>query len=362
MRASTPCIQTNTSPQFSGIRFFYDSADEILDQYAIIRSADKSVPEDTLSFVSEVVEDSGDYGRAFIGTVQASELGRLYTAHKRRLFEGNVRFFIGAKKGGINERIIETAKNSPGVFWALNNGITIAAHTCEKEAKRKYRLTRFSIVNGCQTTVCLDAAGSPASAKVLTRVVAAKPAIITDIVRYNNTQNPVKIWAVRSVDPVQERLRESFKTISMQYAPKQEGSRRKRDSHTIMELDKTAQYLASGHIETLIDAVKEKQELFDRHYQRLFPHNVDAEHVYLYWLLGTKTDEERQKQLLACGSDRVTSALLGVSGTYWGVYCSSRLVESLNRSPLGISIDRMARQEVQNALIKYAIAGLQLYT
>ena len=36
MRASTPCIQTNTSPQFSGIRFFYDSADEILDQYAII--------------------------------------------------------------------------------------------------------------------------------------------------------------------------------------------------------------------------------------------------------------------------------------------------------------------------------------
>ena len=164
--------------------------------------------EDTISFVSEVVEDAGDYGRAFIGTVQASELGRLYAAHKRRLFEGNVRFFIGARKGGINERMIETARNHPGVFWALNNGITIAAHTCEREAKRKYRLTRFSIVNGCQTTVCLDAAGSPANAKVLTRVVAAKPAIITDIVRYNNTQNPVKSWAVRSVDPVQERLRE----------------------------------------------------------------------------------------------------------------------------------------------------------
>ena len=55
--------------------------------------------------------------------------------------------------------------------------------------------------------------------------------------------------------------------------------------------------MASGNVETLIDAVKEKQELFDRHYQRLFPHNVDAERVYLYWLLGTQTDEERQKQL-----------------------------------------------------------------
>ena len=29
------------------------------------------MPEDTLSFVSDVVEDSGDYGRAFIGTVEA---------------------------------------------------------------------------------------------------------------------------------------------------------------------------------------------------------------------------------------------------------------------------------------------------
>ena len=298
------CTQANATPRFSGIRFFYDAVDEILDQYAVLRSADKSVPEDTITFVSEVVEDAGDYGRAFIGNVQASELGRLYATHKKRLFEGNVRFFIGARKGGINERMIETARNSPGVFWALNNGITIAAHTCEREAKHKYRLTRFSIVNGCQTTVSLDAAGSPANAKVLTRVVAAKPAIITDIVRYNNTQNPVKIWAVRSVDPVQERLRESLKTIRMQYAPKQEGSLRKRDSKTIMELDKTAQYLASGHTETLIDAVKEKQELFDRHYQRLFPHNVDAEHVYLYWLLGTQIDEERQKQLVACSSDR----------------------------------------------------------
>lgn len=58
----------------------------------------------------------------------------------------------------------------------------------------------------------------------------------------------------------------------------------------------------------------------------------------------------------------MTSALLGVSGTYWGVHCSGRLVEKLNRSPLGIPIAKMARHEFQNALRKYAVAGLQLYT
>ena len=231
-----------------------------------------------------------------MGSVQASELGRLYKSYGNRLFEGNVRLFIGARKGGINERMIEIAKESPGVFWALNNGITIVADTCKNLKEKTYKLTRFSIVNGCQTTVSLSNAGAPAEAKVLMRVVAAKPAILTDIVRYNNTQNPVKIWAVRSVDPVQERLREAFKAIDVQYAPKQEGRRRK-DSKTIMELDRTAQYLAAGDSETLIDSVKEKQELFDRHYQRLFPHDLCAERVYLYWLLGNQADEARQEKL-----------------------------------------------------------------
>lgn len=76
-------------------------------------------------------EDVGDYGRSLVSSVNAAELGRLYAVHKRQLFEGNVRFFIGARKGGINERMIETAKVLPGIFWALNNRITIVAHTYE---------------------------------------------------------------------------------------------------------------------------------------------------------------------------------------------------------------------------------------
>jgi len=248
----------------------------------------------------------------------------------------------------------------------LNNGITIVANTCTKESDKTYRLTRFSIVNGCQTTVSLHNAGAPGNANVLTRVVAAKPTLLTDIVRYNNTQNPVKIWAVRSVDPVQERLRESFKNINIQYAPKQEGSRRRKDYQSIMELDRVAQYLAAGYSDTLIDAVKEKQELFDRHYQRLFPHDVAPETVYLYWLLGIQTDEERQSKLQslvdAGDADKTTGALLGVSGTYWGVHCSSKLVEELNRMPLRISLEAMASNDFQNALRKYAVEGLQLFT
>jgi len=56
-------------------------------------------------------------------------LARLHKNYGNLLFEGNVRLFIGERKGGINEKIIDTATNRPGEFWALNNGITIVAES-----------------------------------------------------------------------------------------------------------------------------------------------------------------------------------------------------------------------------------------
>lgn len=111
---------------------------------------------------------------------------RLYKEHRNQLFEGNVRLFVGQRKGGINEKIVDTAVNRPGDFWALNNGITIVADSFEGLSDRKYALRHFSIVNGCQTTVSLSKASESTSealaAQVLVRVVGAKKALITDIV------------------------------------------------------------------------------------------------------------------------------------------------------------------------------------
>lgn len=54
--------------------------------------------------------------------------------------------------------------------------------------------------------------------------------------------------------------------------------------------------------------------------------------------------------------------MLGVSGTYWGLHCAARLVEELNRLPLNIGLNLMDSSEFQNALRKYAVEGLQLFT
>lgn len=160
------------------IEFFHYAQEDIKDKYQALVDAEKGIPQDVLHFTGNHFENSGDYGRAWVGSVAATDLKRLHKEHQDRLFAGNIRLFLGSRKGGINEQIIKTAKSTPGNFWALNNGITIVADTAaiisEEGKGSTLELKRFSIVNGCQTTSSLVRANAPSSAKVLARVIVAK--------------------------------------------------------------------------------------------------------------------------------------------------------------------------------------------
>lgn len=350
-------------PAFKGINFFHYAQDGVMSKYQSLIDAEAGIPEDQLQFSGSYFEDSGDYGRAWVGSVSAKELRRLYTAHQDKLFAGNIRLFLGARKGGINEQIIRTAQTTPGNFWALNNGITIVADSAAPIAKTKnsgLQLKRFSIVNGCQTTSSLVRADAKESAKVLARVIAAKVGLKNEIVRYNNSQNAVKIWTVRAADEIQEQLRKELNKVGVTYAPKQAGSRRRRDALSI-ELDKVTQYLASAEQAFLIQAIDNKSELFDEPYQKLFKKGISATSVYLAWLVGRFADEERQKHLEGLGDDE-NAPLLGVTSTYWITYCTFKMLSKLSdlASPQ-ITLARMRSDEFENALRKYVKKAVEMF-
>ncbi|MBS0369243.1 MAG: AIPR family protein [Proteobacteria bacterium] len=350
-------------PSFKGINFFHYAQDGVMSKYQSLVDAEAGIPEDELRFSGNHFEDSGEYGRAWVGSVSASELKRLYMAHQDKLFAGNIRLFLGARKGGINEQIIRTAQTSPGNFWALNNGITIVADSATpigKPGSSGLQLKRFSIVNGCQTTSSLVRADAKESAKVLARVIAAKVGLKNEIVRYNNSQNAVKIWTVRAADEMQEQLRKEFQKVGVTYAPKQAGSRRKRDALTI-ELDKVTQYLASAEPAYLIQAIDNKSELFDEPYQKLFKKGISATSVYLSWLVGRFADEERQKHLEGLGDDE-NAPLLGVTSTYWVTYCTFKMLAKLSDlSSPQITLQRMRFVEFENALRKYVKTAVEMF-
>jgi hypothetical protein len=347
------------------VSFFYEYQDTLYDKYLVAKAAGRNVPEDTLNFNGQVAELKGEFGQAIVGTVSASELARLHVKYENRLFEGNVRLFIGQRKGGINEKIIDTASNRPGEFWALNNGITIVAESFECMVESKYKLRHFSIVNGCQTTVSLSKAietsEDAGKSQVLVRIVGAKKTLLTDIVRYNNTQNPVKLSAVRLLDPIQEGLRTSFDIIGYSYAPKQEGARVAKNVKRI-ELEKIAQYLASMTDETVLEAVTRKMELFDKFYKSVFPRGLLPEKVFLAWQIAQEIEKERAALLAANSSpDKVMKTILGIHGTPWGIYVTSYIIQESGSDLSKLTLKRMSTDEFRNAISKYAKRGMELY-
>lgn len=347
--------------------FIYEHQDSLYDKFVIARAADRNVQEDHIEFNSSVVEVKGDFGNAIVGAVPASELARLHKTHGNQLFEGNVRLFIGERKGGINEKIVETANLRPGEFWALNNGITIVAESFERISDEKYTIKGFSIVNGCQTTVSLSKAlersTDSGKAQVLLRVVGAKKALLTDIVRYNNTQNPVKLSAVRLLDPIQESLRNAFDKVGYLYAPKQEGTKSIK-SATRIELDRITQYLAAMSEDTVLEAVAKKAELFDRSYKSIFPRSLKPERVMLAWLIAQEVEAERTSLLETNGenSDAIMKAILGIHGTPWGIYVANFLINKSDSDMSKLNLKRMGTPDFKTAMKKYAKKSMELYS
>jgi hypothetical protein len=186
---------------------------------------------------------------------------------------------------------------------------------------------------------------------------------LTDIVRFNNTQNPVKLSAVRLLDPIQESLRSAFMTIGYSYAPKQEGAKAVKNSKRI-ELDRITQYLASTSEDTVLEAVAKKAELFDRSYKTIFPRGLKAERVMLAWLLAQAIEVERAMLLEACdtSADPVMKAILGIHGTPWGIFVATTIIDRSGSDLSKLTLKKMDSTEFLASITKYAKKAMELYS
>lgn len=348
----------------SELQFFYLAQEDIIDKYQHLIDTENGIQEEEINFSGEHFIDTGDYGTAWIGSISASELKRLHAQYGDKLFAGNIRYFLGAREGGINAKMIETAQKTPGHFWALNNGITIVADTVEPTTPKSKSLLvkRFSIVNGCQTTTSLAKAdsGNNNDAKVLLRIIAAKRNLKNEIVRFNNSQNSIKIWTVRAVDDIQEKLREEFKAIGVDYAPKQSGARRKRNEN-IIELDKVAQYLAASKNDFLIQAINNKGDLFDEPYKKIFSHDIKGSIVYLAWKIGELADHLRTEFSKNLGTDP-NGILVGVVSRFWIVNITYKIIDKFIKNEINdFDLNKMNHPEFSNALKKYISTAIEIY-
>jgi hypothetical protein len=157
--------------------------------------------------------DNGD-NRALVGAIKASEICNLWRTKGmgNNLFNLNIRSGLG-NLGKINPKISETARSEQESknFFFYNNGITATCSSFE-ESGSQILVENFQIVNGAQTVTSLNRAigkNSNPNIYVLIRLVetnekyANKSGFANNVIRFQNTQNPVKDSDFFSNDRIQ---------------------------------------------------------------------------------------------------------------------------------------------------------------
>jgi hypothetical protein len=170
---------------------------------------------------------------AIYGQVCATDVAAWMKAHGARLFDSNLRHFLGTSI--VNQDIVATLMERPEDFWYFNNGITaIATEVAKKPLGGNstetgiFECAGFSVVNGAQTVGSIHAADAQkpeavAKAMVPVRIISNEQngdTFSSDVTRFTNTQNAIEKRDFVALDPEQERIRLELHIESVEYAYK----------------------------------------------------------------------------------------------------------------------------------------------
>ncbi|MGA2863318.1 MAG: AIPR family protein [Verrucomicrobiota bacterium] len=330
--------------------------------------------------LSEHFKETGDYGEAIITSLDGAQLRNLYETHGDRLFDRNVRLFLGARKGGVNAGIQETL-DSPTErrnFWAYNNGLTFICDDYTPPKRGRMTLRNFSIVNGCQTTVSLSNASPEAlkDVRVLVRFIRASERVIDSVITFNNSQNPIRLWDLSSQDKLQKKLKRDLAALpqpffyalrrgEIQKLTDEERAKFRRDGK-IQQIrhDVNAQFLAAFRGLPAV-GYKDKGKVFSVYRDEVFPPQIRAEELVLVWQAGRLAKElvKRQLEEAISGEDQGRIAILKRGAPFFvlaimGVLLHQRNGQTfLNKLKPEVAASKATARRLEN----YATISLEWY-
>jgi AIPR protein len=167
-----------------------------------------------------IVEWDGATGgrKTLIGAIKGNQLLNLYGRYRNELFAVNIR--LPLETGRVNPEIIKTAKEHPQNFFYYNNGISAVCKSIVVDDTHVIA-DNFQIINGAQTVHAVVTALEDSPQRelyVLFRLTETDEGyggtFTENMVKYNNTQNPVKVSDFVSNDPIQLWLTKELTALS----------------------------------------------------------------------------------------------------------------------------------------------------
>jgi hypothetical protein len=278
---------------------FNTAVDWFNSSYSTIAILDEIV----LSSVIEPQPVKAEEWTAIVVSLKGEEIVGIAQKYGDKLYVANVRDFLGVRSStrNINRQIEKTAKENPSNFWVFNNGITLITKKYETEGKA-IKCHGLAVINGAQTIGSLTESMPNENIdkiSVPARIVSAsRDTVIRDIIRYNNTQNPIKAWELRVNDPVQDRIKKELeKDFGLVYQLRRGTGRRSAED---IHYEKVGPWLNSFYGDP-ISSHRNSPEIYeqDAKYSSIFnKSSVVSNILFVYRLgetIGTVKDELKQK-------------------------------------------------------------------
>ena len=210
-------------PYNNTIAYAIEIGNETLEKWYMLTTNPITVSEDIhLPLPKPGFEVKGELWSAYQTCISGKQLYDLYRKFEDDLFSANPRRFLGIDRRTkikiINAGIKKSAEETPGDFWAYNNGITALTHSYDINDKDENTAAELvchgiSIINGAQTTGSLGSLDKNPSADLLVSIrviMCSDKPTLNAIIDNNNKQNEMLPSDFRSNDSCQKRLRKAF--------------------------------------------------------------------------------------------------------------------------------------------------------
>jgi hypothetical protein len=208
----------------------------------------------------------------------------------------------------------------------------------------------FNIINGCQTTVSLARSTVDLTdVYVLARIISPPETIVDDIIKFKNSQNPIKMWDIASQHKTQRRLRREFGELLRPYIYlTRRGSRptgglaKYRDDEGKLrqiQFEQAGQNASAFRAQPML-AYKDKALIFTKHHDEIFPPGVRVEEVLFQTICGEIAREAVIREIAK--GNQEDNKILRKGGAFF-VLAAMALIWSFGMEPATLSTSRPSK-------------------
>jgi len=226
-------------------------------------------------------------------------------------------------------------------------------------------------------TIANSLPGSTKKLRVLVRFIAAPERAIDSIIRYTNSQNPIRLWDLTAQDKLQKKLKRELADLQQPFlyilrkgetrqlsASDRNKFKRAGGGLRTIPHDLAAQYLAAFRGLPAI-GYKDKGRVFSAHYDDVFPDQIRAEELVLVWQAASVAAALVKKELEeAVQSEKTVRVAILKRGAKFFVLAAMAIIlherngkTFLNKLKADVAVSKTTESRLKN----YATIAIEWY-